>query len=483
MSVTIPSPITASIQQLFPGLADPNQIALLVVDMQYFDAHPAWGEGRTAAEMGVLAAFDPYFAQIDAIISRIQQLLTHFRAKEMEVIHIRVAEWTSDSRDVGRKQLVRGLVVPRDSKEAEPLVEVAPIDDELVVSKSSSGVFATTNLDRLLRNLGITTLIFTGTATGGCIESAVRDAVDLGYNVVIVRDACADSTVASHELALQRMAGGLTQLLTTEQLEEQLHLMADGSRTMRSGVERVKHYLPKPPETPPGPEVNPYSLIFPPALALLPMLQTLTSWALVLVDTQHFACDPAYQPDTQKAEEGIGNDGSAYYARVEEALANMATLLEACRKLEIPVIHVRTAARRPDGADLSPHLRKLNICPVQGTDAAAFMPQVAPQADEIVLTKPGMGIFTGTGLDELLRNLGVEHLILAGISHAGGLEGSVRSATDRSYSVMLVADACATFHAVLQNALAGMESGIINVRDTACLTAQLQGLIGQSDAN
>lgn len=472
-----------SIQPSSPRMADSNQLALLVVDMQYFDAHPAWGEGRTAAEMGVLPAFDPYFAQIDAIIPQIQQLLTQFRAKEMEVIHIRVAEWTCDSRDVGRKQLVRGLVVPNDSKEAEPLAEVAPIGDELVVSKSSSGVFATTNLDRLLRNLGISTLVFTGTATGGCIESAVRDAVDLGYNVVIVRDACADSTVASHELALQRMAGGLTELLTTKQLADQLRSMADGSRNARSGLERVKHYLPKPPETPPGPEVNPYSLIFPPALSLLPTLQTLTSWAVVFVDTQQFACDPDYRPAIDQTEAGIGNDGTAYYERVEQALANMATLLESCRKLGMPVIHVRTAARRADGADLSPHLRKLNICPVQGTAAADFMPQVAPQADEIVLTKPGLGIFTGTGLDELLRNLDVEHVILAGISHAGGLEGSIRSATDRGYSVVLVADACATFHALLQKALAGMQSGIINVRDTACLTAQLHELIGQTDAD
>lgn len=479
VSATVPAPIQPS----SPQISDPDQIALLVVDMQYFDAHPAWGEGRTASEMGVLAAFDEYFAQIDTILPRIQQLLTCFRAKEMEVIHIRVAEWTCDSRDVGRKQLVRGLVVPRDSKEANLLDAVAPIGDELIVSKSSSGVFATTNLDRLLRNLGITTLVFTGTATGGCIESAVRDAVDLGYNVVIVSDACADSTVASHELALQRMVGGLTRLLTTEQLEEQLRLMADGSRNARSGVERVKQYLPKPPETPPAPDVNPYSLIFPPALSLLPTLQNCTNWALLLVDTQRFACTPAYQPVAKEAAEGIGNDGSAYYERVEQALSNMATLLACCRRLKMPVIHMRTATQRRDGADLSRHLRKLNICPVEGTDAAAFMPLVAPQADEIVLNKPGLGIFTGTGLDELLRNLDVAHLILAGISYAGGLEGSIRSATDRGYSVVLVPDACATFHAVLQKALAGMESGIINVRDTASVTAQLDELSGQHNAD
>ena len=120
----------------------------------------------------------------------------------MEVIHLRVAELTKDSRDVGWKQLVRGLIVPSDSREADPLDELAPIDDELVVSKSSSGVFPVTNLDRLLRNMGITTLVMTGTSTGGCVESAVRDAVDLGYDVVVVSDACADATPESHQQAL-----------------------------------------------------------------------------------------------------------------------------------------------------------------------------------------------------------------------------------------------------------------------------------------
>ena len=223
---------------------DPNQIALLVVDMQYFDAHPEWGEGRTAIQMGVSHCFDPYFAQIDDILPRIQRLLSIFRDRQMEVIHLRVAEWTKDSRDVGWKQLVRGLVVPSDSKEADLLAEVAPVDDELVVSKSSSGVFPVTNLDRLLRNMDIHTLVFTGTSTGGCVESAVRDAVDLGYNVIIISDGCADSTLPSHRLALSRMDRGLARIMTTAELEQAVNALPLGDRAARSGTERVKRYLP-----------------------------------------------------------------------------------------------------------------------------------------------------------------------------------------------------------------------------------------------
>ena len=469
MTTAVHNPLTSTLPPPPLPTFDPNHMALLVVDMQYFDAHPDWGEGRTAIEMGVAQAFDPYFAQIDAIIPRIQQLLTTFRCQEIEVIHIRVAEWTTDSRDVGWKQLVRGLIVPSNSKEAELLSEVAPLADELVVSKSSSGVFATTNFDRLLRNMGITTLVFTGTATGGCIESAVRDAVDLGYNVLIVADACADGTPASHELALQRMAGGLVHLVTTAQVAERVTTLVPGNRAARSGLERVKAYLPKPPETPPTPETNPYSLIFPPALRLG---VTLGHTTLVVVDAQRFACDPLLGLGTDPADA----ERMAYYAQVAQALANMSTLLATCRRLGLPIIHVRTAGQRRDGKDLSRHLHALGICPVQGTSAAEFMPTVMPQAEEIVLTKPGLGIFTGTGIDEVLRNLGIDQLILTGISLAGGLEGSVRSASDRGYGVIIVPDACATFHTLLQAQLYKLESGIINVHDTAVLNAQLQAM-------
>ena len=109
------------------------------------------------------------------------------------------------------------------------------------------------------------------------------------------------------------------------------------------------------------------------------------------------------------------------------------------------MIHVRTAGRLPDGRDLSRKTRSQGISAGRGSPEAEFMPQVAPRPDEIVLDKPGSGAFTGTGLDELLRNLEIEHVILCGISYDAGVESTLRSATDRGYGLVLVPDACATF--------------------------------------
>ncbi len=447
--------------------------ALLVVDMQYFDADRDEGEGRTAKELGVERYFEEYFSQIDAVIPRIQQLLTLFRHKEMEVIHIRVSELTGDSRDVGRKQLVRGFVVPAGSREADFLDDLQPKGDELIVNKSSSGVFPVTNLDRLLRNMGITTLIFTGTSTNGCVESAVRDAVDLGYDVVVVSDACAAGTIETHELAICYLEGALTHILSTDQIVDLIDPLEAVGPEVKSGLERVKPYLPKPPDDTDSADKDPYDAILPPALQL-PLAQSNT--ALVLVDGQRFTCDPSLGLGALAAAGGQEELLSEYYGRVQSALAGMGKLLQACRAQGVPVIHVRTAGRLPDGRDLSRKVRAQGFAFGPDSPEAEFMPGLAPRAGEIILDKSASGIFTGTGLDELLRNLALENLILAGISYDGAVEGSIRSTSDRGYGLVVVPDACATHHAGLQEFLWRVESGVIQVKSVEQIVAQIKSL-------
>ncbi len=429
--------------------------ALLVVDMQYFDAHRDWGEGRTAKELGVAEHFYEYLAQIDAIIPGIQQLLKLFRSKEMETIHIRVSEVTQDSRDVGRKQLVRGFVVPAGSREADFLDELVPTGDEIIINKSSSGVFPVTNLDRLLRNMGITTLIFTGTSTYGCVESAVRDAVDLGYDVVVVSDACAAGTLESHELALCCLEGVQTRILSMEEVVQVVEPLESGGHQARSGLERVKLYLPKPPDDTGG-ERDPYAAILPPALRkeLSP-----GNTALVLTDVQRFTCDPTCGLGAVAKSRGQMPSMSGYYDRVEDALKGIERLLKTCRQQGIIVLYVRTAGRLPNGRDLSRKTRAQGFSFGPNSLEAEIMPGLETREGEILLDKPASGIFTGTGLDELLRNLAIENLILTGISYDGAVEGSIRGISDRGYGLVVVPDACATYHQALQDKLWDMESG------------------------
>lgn len=465
----MPSPQASSVPAASPAI-DPARTALVVVDMQYFDADRDAGEGQTARDLGVERYFDDYFSQIDAITPRIARLLDAFRRKKAEVAHLRVAEVTRDSRDVGLKQLVRGLIVPIDSKEAEFLPGLEPAPDEIVINKSASGVFPATNFDRLLRNIGIRTLIFTGTSTSGCIQSAVYDALDLGYEVILVADACADATSESQAAAVASFDGTGVHVTTTAALLDAAGDWPVVDVAARSGLERVKPYLPKHaflPNDRAADAVSPYALIFGPAVRLH---VTRGNAALVLVDAQRFICDPG-------SDFALTLDGDESYAgfftRVPSALAGMKSLLEAARALGYPVVHVRTGAHLSDGRDLSPKLRRLGVRPVIGTAGAAFMPEVVPAEGEAVLTKPASGIFTGTGLDELLRNIGADTLVLCGISVDGALEASMRSAGDRGYGTLLVPEACAGSLPTEQT-LRSAERGIINVMSVseavACLT-------------
>ena len=91
------------------------------------------------------------------------------------------------------------------------------------------------------------------------------------------------------------------------------------------------------------------------------------------------------------------------------------------------------------------------------------MPEVTPIPGEVVLNKPSSGIFTGTGLDNLLRNMEIRHLVFAGVSVDGAVEASVRSAADRDYEVLLVPDACIA-PATVERRLRMLESGTVTVR-------------------
>jgi nicotinamidase-related amidase len=138
------------------------------------------------------------------------------------------------------------------------------------------------------------------------------------------------------------------------------------------------------------------------------------------------------------------------------------------------VIHARTAGRLPDGRDLSRKLRAQGFAFGPDSIEAQFLIRLAPEPGEIVLDKPASGVFTGTGLDELLRNLGIENLILAGISYDGAIEGSVRSISDRGYGLYLATDACATYLQSLQDWLWEVESGVIEVKSAGDLVTQVE---------
>lgn len=92
---------------------------------------------------------------------------------------------------------------------------------DILLPKTSCSVFVSTNLDYLLRNLGVEQVVICGQLTDQCVESAVRDAADLGYLVTVAEDACAASSADDHLKGLQGVKG-FCRILETDQVIDEL---------------------------------------------------------------------------------------------------------------------------------------------------------------------------------------------------------------------------------------------------------------------
>lgn len=196
-----------------------NHVALLCIDLQYLDAARGHGVFADAAASGVpLAAQEYYFNQLETkILPNVRRLQDAFRAHGLEVIHSRIQSLTRDGRDrsPGHKRL--NLLAPPGSKEAEFIELVAPIEDEIVLNKTASGVFNSTNLHYLLRNLDITSLFMVGVYSNECVSTAVRDACDLGFYVTLIEDGCTTVTPELQNATITTIRDRYARVMTTDQ--------------------------------------------------------------------------------------------------------------------------------------------------------------------------------------------------------------------------------------------------------------------------
>ena len=208
----------------------PKKTALMIIDMQYLDAHRDYGMGATAKKEGVTARYDYYFKQLDdVVVPNTKRLLEACRKAGIEVIYPRIASLVKDCRDVSIEHKRINLLAPAGSRESEILDEIKPLENELVITKGASGVFNATAIDQILRNLGVETLIMTGVVTNYCVETAVRDAGDRGYNVILVEDCCAAMSEEHQRLALEILNGIYCVVRSTDSV---IHEIQGGTRVV-----------------------------------------------------------------------------------------------------------------------------------------------------------------------------------------------------------------------------------------------------------
>ena len=140
--------------------------------------------GRDSRKPSATTRLGYFFEQLEThVVPNMQRLQTACRRAGVEVMYTVIQSLTRDGRDRSLDYKITGFNVPRGSWDGKVIDAIAPGEDEIVIPKTSSSVFISTNIDYVLRNLGTRYLILSGVVTDQCIESAVRDACDLGYLV------------------------------------------------------------------------------------------------------------------------------------------------------------------------------------------------------------------------------------------------------------------------------------------------------------
>ncbi len=200
---------------------EPTQAALLFIDVQNYCARRDGGEFKDLSPAEFDAKLGYYFDRLERLaVPNMQRLQAGCRAAGIEVLYTHIESLTKDGRDLSLDYKISGFNVPRGSWDARVIDAIRPGDDEIDLPKSSSSVFVSTNIDYLLRNLGVRYLVISGVVTDQCVESAVRDACDLGYLVTLVPDACATYSQERHDNSLGAIKGYCRQRSTKDLLNE-----------------------------------------------------------------------------------------------------------------------------------------------------------------------------------------------------------------------------------------------------------------------
>lgn len=188
---------------------NPLRTALLVVDMQlgYVDPNSRNGQMLRRRSPDIYRYYYPRLEQ--TVLPNILRLRDFFRDHALQLIYTRAGfqlpggrdlpPWSWRAAQVGQPE---GFFYASDSPEYLIMPQLAPLPHDLVLDVNSVSPFASTNLDQLLRNMGVENLLVTGVLTNAAVESTATDAGDKGYNAILVGDGCAAYRPEEHEDAL-----------------------------------------------------------------------------------------------------------------------------------------------------------------------------------------------------------------------------------------------------------------------------------------
>ncbi len=188
-------------------LLDPTSTAFLVIDVQNVYVERPDRDMLSMEERRRHDAWTPFHERlVGQVIPRTAEMLAFCRARGIECLFARIACHKDDGRDRSLSQKLPGwnnLLLPRTQHASQLVPELAPLGDEIVVTKTTNSALTGTNLRLILRNMDINTVVCAGIFTDQCVSSTVRSLADESFSVIVLEDCCAAGTDELHRRELE----------------------------------------------------------------------------------------------------------------------------------------------------------------------------------------------------------------------------------------------------------------------------------------
>lgn len=218
-----------TVEDVFKALAKPlpdfeikpGKTALLLIDMQRLVSSEALlQEALDAGLVGseVKEALQEYDQRVKKVVRNAQRILEACRKKGYDIMHVKLGAQTSNPRHTAKINRKADFIVPMDAERGKFFEEVKPAKEELVFPKTNGGAFTGTNLDFVLRNMDIDGIIVMGFLTDQCVLATTIYGGDVGYDVLLVEDACTGTTKENHDAVIRLARDVFLKVKSTEEL-------------------------------------------------------------------------------------------------------------------------------------------------------------------------------------------------------------------------------------------------------------------------